>query len=369
MIEGAAPNALVVYWGAGPAGIRYALDVARATEVPTLACLHDTARQASQGVADHVCIDLVPGPAGRISPLALAFNLPSRLLRLRRLIVAYRITCAIIPMNFAQAAAVAWACRMMGLPLLYVAHDAEPHPGDFAPNLQRLTQRALIASATRVIAPSRHVAERLQARYPVLARAGVAVAALEAAARPPDRLPRQRAPGRLRFLMLGRLIAYKGFPLLRDALDRLQAREDWSLTIAGDGPERPLVERLFGSMAQVDLSHLGFVPEEAVATLIEHHDVVICPYAEASQSGLIPQAAAAGLPALVTPVGGLPEQVHYGRTGWVAAEATGDALAHAIADAIADEAGYARRSIAALAALAEVDRPWPGLVRSAAAER
>ena len=64
-------------------------------------------------------------------------------------------------------------------------------------------------------------------------------------------------------------------------------------------------------------------------------DVLVLPYIEASQSGLIPIARALGTPVVVTPVGGLPEQVIHGASGVVAQRVTPAAVAEAIDLALA----------------------------------
>ena len=65
---------------------------------------------------------------------------------------------------------------------------------------------------------------------------------------------------------------------------------------------------------------------------------MVLPYLEASQSGVIPAAFAAGRPVVVTPVDGLVEQVRDGVNGVVAGAATAEALADALRRLAADPA-------------------------------
>ena len=73
-----------------------------------------------------------------------------------------------------------------------------------------------------------------------------------------------------------------------------------------------------------------FVSIERRGELFAAADVVVLPYIEASQSGVIPLAYAAGKPVVVTAVGGLPEAVEDGRTGLVVAPRDERALADAV---------------------------------------
>jgi glycosyltransferase involved in cell wall biosynthesis len=98
---------------------------------------------------------------------------------------------------------------------------------------------------------------------------------------------------------------------------------------------------------------------------IAHHDILICPYEEASQSGIIAEAQADGMPAVVTPVGGLAEQIGYGLAGWPAATATAADLSLAIRKAIEDNATYHKKSAAALRMVGQTigATPWAEIVQ------
>jgi glycosyltransferase involved in cell wall biosynthesis len=62
------------------------------------------------------------------------------------------------------------------------------------------------------------------------------------------------------------------------------------------------------------MSNLELVSE------IKNSDLVVFPYIEASQSGTIPICKELGIPVLVTPVGGLPEQVSECLNGTVSTD-------------------------------------------------
>jgi glycosyltransferase involved in cell wall biosynthesis len=137
----------------------------------------------------------------------------------------------------------------------------------------------------------------------------------------------------LQLLFLGRLITYKGLDLLAGAIALLGDRDDWRLTIAGSGPLETYISQEFGANPHVRIE-LGWIAPERFSAMIGEHDVLLCPYTEASQSGVIPEAARRGVTAIVTPHAGLIEQIEAGQAGLVAESTTGAAFAAAIATMI-----------------------------------
>ena len=67
-----------------------------------------------------------------------------------------------------------------------------------------------------------------------------------------------------------------------------------------------------------------------IENLVSKSNLVVLPYIEASQSGVIAIAHSLSTPVVVTPVGGLVDQVVEGKNGIIAAEVTPKALATAI---------------------------------------
>jgi len=63
--------------------------------------------------------------------------------------------------------------------------------------------------------------------------------------------------------------------------------------------------------------HNEYISEERAAEYFQRASVVVLPYIEASQSGVIPMAYSAGKPVVATTVGGLPEMVDDGYTGYL----------------------------------------------------
>jgi glycosyltransferase involved in cell wall biosynthesis len=118
------------------------------------------------------------------------------------------------------------------------------------------------------------------------------------------------------------------------------------LDIVGSGDLRP-----YAALWQLDgvRAKNRWLDETDIAAALLHSDLLILPYVEASQSGVAPAAASAGLPVVATPVGGLEEQVRHGVTGLIAESTAPASLAAAIRRLIEDDALYARCSSGALA--------------------
>lgn len=142
------------------------------------------------------------------------------------------------------------------------------------------------------------------------------------------------------FGLIGRLSWEKHQALFlhaaRRALDRgLRAR----FLVAGEGPDRPALEQLVDRLqlrGAVELA--GHLPREEFLARV--HVVTLCSRIENLPYSVM-EAMACGRPVLATEVGGLPDLVEHGRTGWLV---PGDDL-EALADAMraASDAGERAR--------------------------
>ena len=234
------------------------------------------------------------------------------------------------------------ALGQAGVPILAIIHDAANHPGDRFEIIQWV-QRHTIARSAAIVTLSGHVAGQLASRgllredqchatipHPALTFSDLAL---------PPPMPPDPQGRPLRLLVAGRLTRYKGVGLLLEALKGL-ATGGWELRIAGrlrDDRARRAAHAMRAGGAPVDLRD-AWLTERDLLRHIDWADVVVCPYVEASQSGIIPAAYGRARPVLATPVGGLPEQVRHGETGLLAEAATPAALRAALALVLDDPA-------------------------------
>ncbi|MGQ3355558.1 MAG: glycosyltransferase family 4 protein [Phreatobacter sp.] len=212
--------------------------------------------------------------------------------------------------------------------LAYVVHDPVPHQGDRWGTAQRLMQNRVLARSHRVIAMSHAMAETLARRKrlaPIVSAQPLEGHYLSEFAP----LPARKPDGTTRFLSLGRLVDYKGFDRIAGALRQLPADAPVRLTIIGDGPAAEQVRATFSDDPRVTID-LRWTDTSARRAALAAHDALLCPYTDATQSGIVCEALTAGRLTVVTPKGALPEQVGEGAAGRVVDDLSPGALARAL---------------------------------------
>jgi len=136
-------------------------------------------------------------------------------------------------------------------------------------------------------------------------------------------------------LYFGFIKPYKGLNHLIDAVPRL--RERWG----PDGVRVLMVGDVYGDRSEYDRRiaasgaadvirfHAEYVADQAVEAWFMASDLVVLPYVSATQSGIVQIAWNYDLPVVTTNVGGLPEVVGHGETGFLVPPADAEALAAA----------------------------------------
>ncbi len=149
---------------------------------------------------------------------------------------------------------------------------------------------------------------------------------------PAAALPRNRS-----LVCVGRLCAQKGHLILLDALAEV-CRNDPGvcLTLVGDGPLRPMLE---DRVQQLGLTHnvrfAGSCSGEQVRQHIQAARVMVLPSFAEGLPVVLMEAFALHRPVISTHVAGIPELVEQEKNGWLVPAGSAEALAKAIAKAVA----------------------------------
>jgi len=125
-------------------------------------------------------------------------------------------------------------------------------------------------------------------------------------------------------LFFGQIAPYKGLADLVSAFGQLLAESsEYRLIIAGkpkwSGDYWRQVNEIIGAMRLSEriVERIGHVPDEEVEIYFKAADLLVLPYTDIFQSGVLFLGYSFGLPAVVTDVGSLRENIIEGRTGFV----------------------------------------------------
>ncbi len=232
-------------------------------------------------------------------------------------------------------------------PVVTVIHDAVPHPGD-EHRMMDFAVRSAIRRSDGLIASSTAVADEIARRYSRTAE----VVALGPHLTMPD-LWDPDGP----VVFFGRIRAYKGLDLLAEA---------WK-SVQGTGVKLKLVGEVQSEVKGLaELVECGaslenrWVPDSDIEASLRGARLIVLPYREASQSGVLTIAAAARIPVLVTQVGGLSEQVG---DGGIVVAPTVDDIARGLRQLLGDSQRLAQIH-RALVSRSTDDVVWDGLSES-----
>jgi D-inositol-3-phosphate glycosyltransferase len=139
-------------------------------------------------------------------------------------------------------------------------------------------------------------------------------------------------------LFFGRIRPYKGLEYLLAAYQQLVSRSpEYRLIIAGEpkkGSERYLDE-IQQTIRRIDrdgriVCKIKFIPDEEMELYLKAADVLVLPYKEIFQSGVLFLAYSFGLPVVAANVGSFREEIIDGRTGFLCDSCDAGGLANAI---------------------------------------
>jgi glycosyltransferase involved in cell wall biosynthesis len=247
-------------------------------------------------------------------------------------------------------------------PLVLTAHDVlprEPRPG------QLRAQRHLYERFDAIVVHSEHGRARLTdeldieaERIHVIPHGAFAHLAEQPAAQRADEPPFHTEKPVV--LCFGLIRPYKGIDVLLDAWRKLGADVPGELWIAGM-PKMDVSALRAGAPTGVRWD-TRFIGDDLLPAYFKRADLVVLPYLQADQSGVLFTALAFGKPLLLSDVGGFPQMASTGAARIVPA---GDAraLAQALSELLADRQELARMGERARAA-AQGPYSWDSIAQA-----
>ena len=239
------------------------------------------------------------------------------------------------------------AARLVGVPVvIHSEHGYEVNLMAKTPLRQRCLRRVVLSAADAVFAVSRELGD-FHAR-----QAGVRNQRLRVIYNGVDTqrfTPNPEARARTRAVLgfssqdvvlgaVGRMVPIKDYvTLIKAAAVLAQKNRAFKLLLVGDGPELPclldLAKKLLGGPSDfISLGKCANIPELLCAM-----DVFVQTSLSEGMSNTILEAMAAGLPVIVTRVGGNPEIVEDGKSGWLFTPGDVQHLAQLVLELAADD--------------------------------
>jgi glycosyltransferase involved in cell wall biosynthesis len=230
------------------------------------------------------------------------------------------------------------------LPIITTVHDIEHHPGDYSSRrIPRLLINSLVRQSNCIIVHGPGLRDGL------LKQRRISKERVFVVPHPPityyAKLAKHlgyRKPqdGLFRVLFFGRIYEYKGLRYLIEAAPLISAAAPKvRIIIAGTGADMGQYRTLIRDPTNFDIRN-RFIPDEEAAHLFTEADLLVLPYIEASQSGVLANAIGFGLPVVATEVGELSAVVRETGMGLTVPPADSSALARAISSIAKDARLY-----------------------------
>lgn len=215
-------------------------------------------------------------------------------------------------------------------PLVVSIHDAKHHPGDKPPKLVLTAKNRLLSRlADGIIVHGFQQSEVFSNQHPIHPEKIHVIYLVY-----PELFRRcSKYQGRMEpqtILFFGRVLAYKGIDTLIKAAPHILTQVPGAkILIAGTGDYSNIfhAESLYPGLFEI---HNYFIKADEVANFFGRAALVVLPYTDATQSGIVPIAYMFKKPVVATRVGSIPEVVEDGVTGYLVNPGDDKAMADAV---------------------------------------
>lgn len=212
--------------------------------------------------------------------------------------------------------------RRAGTDIVFECHNVLPHERS---GFDRAALRFAFAPASAFLVHSQKVLEELRSIAPEEPVLVTPLPVMDDFAADPT----SDRSGRV-ILFFGLVRKYKGLDVLLAALPKVLSRLSCELIVAGEFyvpvEKYRAMARDLGVEEHVHLEN-RYIPNEEVPVLFDRADVLVMPYLNATQSGVVHTAFASRLPVIASRSGGLAETVQEGINGLLFPPGDADALA------------------------------------------
>jgi len=223
--------------------------------------------------------------------------------------------------------------KVLGKRIALTAHNVNQARRDSRDTwLNRITLRIQYRLADHIFVHTQKMKDELLADFGVAGESVTVIRHPINDAFPNSRLTPSEAKGRLgledtnkTILCFGRIKPYKGIEYLLSAFQTLAAGDgQYRLLIAGEvqkGNEKYLESLTQAMAAEMERGQIilktQFIPDEEIEVYFKAADVIVLPYKDIFQSGVLFLGYSFGLPAIVTDVGSFREELVVGETGYL----------------------------------------------------
>ncbi|MCD4713102.1 MAG: glycosyltransferase family 4 protein [Clostridiales bacterium] len=130
---------------------------------------------------------------------------------------------------------------------------------------------------------------------------------------------------------VGRLTHQKGIEYLLEAIKSLEGSE-YHFHIYGDGEYKDQIIAFINSSSQKNVTYHGFVQSDEIGKAYSNIDILLAPSIDEGLPYTFIEAMNCGVPVMATNVGGVPEIVEHGVTGWLLKPKSTESIVSAIND-------------------------------------